>query len=73
MEPRPPSQRPLFLTPKQAAPLLGMSEDAIREAVRAGELPGRKVMGRYRLLASALEELVPRPVAPPPATRRPWG
>lgn len=74
MEARPTPTRPLFLTPREAAPLLGMSEDLVREAIRRGELPGRKVLGRYKIARAALDDYCREmaATAPAPQPRRPW-
>lgn len=73
MEPRPLPNRRLFLSPKEVAPMVGASEDWVREAIRVGSLPGRKVMGRYKVNAAVLEEFLrdqPRDEAV--SVRRPW-
>ncbi len=43
-----------YLRPNQAALLLGVTPHAIRRALREGRLRGRKIGGRWRVLASAI-------------------
>jgi excisionase family DNA binding protein len=69
-----------FLTPEELAGVLGLGRSTVYRALESGELPGRKVCGRWRTLRSQLDERVrdervPRPDAGddpmPRAGRRP--
>lgn len=49
MEARPTPPAKPFLTVKEAAEIMGVCEDTVRSAIKAGQIPGRKVMRSYRL------------------------
>lgn len=46
--------RPMVLTPKQAAALLGLSRQTVYAALECGDLPGRKVLNKWLIGASLL-------------------
>ena len=45
-------------TPKQAGELLGISEEAVRQRVRRGQLPGYRLEGRVYLDIKDLDALI---------------
>ena len=44
----------VYLRTGEAAELLGVSDQAVRRALREGRLRGMKLKGRWRVLASAI-------------------
>jgi len=53
MEPKPMPAR-VFVSPKEAAAMLGRSAEWVRAQIKAGELPGRKTGGRFTIPVDAL-------------------
>lgn len=67
-------EAPDVLTPAQVAELLGMGRTATYQALRAGELPGARVGGRWLVPKPALLERLgveADPVADPAASPTP--
>lgn len=50
----------MFVTPQQAADILGVTDETVRRWVGAGRLPAKRVgpSGRYRILRSDLDGMV---------------
>lgn len=47
-----------WMTPAEAATLLRVSRETIRRMVRSGELAGLKVGKQYRVVASAVHDII---------------
>lgn len=62
-----------LITTAEAAKILGVNDSRVRQMIRAGELPARRMEARgqfYYLLSRAdVEELARRPRRPGPAPR----
>ena len=49
-----------FITVPEAAKLLGITDDAIRQAIQRDDILGGKVGGRYYVLKASVEAYKPR-------------
>lgn len=71
----PSAREPLFLLPREAATLAGLSTRAIYRAIQRGELAAVRLCSRLRIPRSAFEEWVERsavvPERPAPVHREP--
>ena len=52
---------PIIMTPDEAAEYLQISRRTLQEAMRQGKLPGRKVMGQWRVHREALKAFFMQP------------
>lgn len=57
---------------KEAAAILGLSEERVLQHIRARHLPSRKVDGRYMIPAQAVEEFQRKPHGRVRTTPPPW-
>ena len=66
-------QEPIFLVPKEAALLAGLSVRAIYRAIHRGELGAVRLCSRIRIPRSAFEDWIERSAVAPerPAVARP--
>ena len=63
----PMTTRPRFLSVKQAATLMGLSDVTLYRAIWAGEFPAVKVRGRYVIPSRAIDALEEAALAAPEA------
>ena len=59
-----------YLTVQEAAKLVGLSEQAIRRAIRRGELQAIKVCSRIRILLTDLQAWLERNRIAPPSNHQ---
>jgi excisionase family DNA binding protein len=64
------AEQELMLSPAEIAERVGVSIDAVRRAIRAGDLPAAKIFGRVRVHQRDLDRYIDEHVIAPASTVR---
>jgi putative molybdopterin biosynthesis protein len=59
-----------LLTPEEVAKILDISEYTVKEMLREGEIPGKKVRGKWRVKQEDLRDYINSPSAEKPEDKK---